>query len=84
MAEVALSDSERSAQLLEALVDVRSRIQRTVGDRNPGPLLVAVSKLHSASDILTCHQHGQLDFGENYVQELEDKSLRVRSQVCSV
>jgi hypothetical protein len=57
-----------------ALVDVRSRIQRAVGDLNLGHLLVAVSELHSASDILTCHQHGQPDCGENQVQELEDKS----------
>src|SRR6478672_9338124 len=35
--------------------------------------LVAVSKLHSAEEILELYQLGQRDFGENYVQELLDK-----------
>jgi hypothetical protein len=39
---------------------------------------LAVSKYKPASDILTCHRGGHLDFGENYVQELEEKARIVR------
>ena len=35
--------------------------------------LVAVSKTKPASDIMEAYHAGQLDFGENYVQELADK-----------
>ncbi len=35
--------------------------------------LVAVSKTKPAADIMEAYQAGQLDFGENYVQELTDK-----------
>lgn len=39
--------------------------------------LVAVSKLKPAADILACYEDGQRDFGENYVQELEEKAGQV-------
>ncbi|KAF8176184.1 hypothetical protein K438DRAFT_2044221, partial [Mycena galopus ATCC 62051] len=39
--------------------------------------LVAISKHKPASDIQACFVAGQLDFGENYVQELEDKAKAV-------
>jgi uncharacterized pyridoxal phosphate-containing UPF0001 family protein len=35
--------------------------------------LVAVSKIRTVNDILEAYQHGQHDFGENYVQELTEK-----------
>lgn len=35
--------------------------------------LVAVSKLKDVTDILELHEMGQLDFGENYVQEMVEK-----------
>ena len=37
-------------------------------------ILVAVSKTKPVSDILECYQEGQLDFGENKVQELVQKA----------
>ena len=40
---------------------------------NSNVTLVAVSKLKPASDIEALYKLGQLDFGENYVQELVDK-----------
>jgi pyridoxal phosphate enzyme (YggS family) len=40
---------------------------------NSNVTLVAVSKLKPASDIEALYKLGQLDFGENYVQELLDK-----------
>ncbi|XP_068709655.1 pyridoxal phosphate homeostasis protein-like [Montipora foliosa] len=38
------------------------------------PRLVAVSKLKPSECILEAYQHGQRNFGENYVQELIEKS----------
>lgn len=38
-----------------------------------GAILVAVSKTRPSSDILGLLNAGQLDFGENYVQELQEK-----------
>jgi uncharacterized pyridoxal phosphate-containing UPF0001 family protein len=68
---------ERAEELLESLTEIRSRVK--AGSR-PGfsSTLVAVSKYKPASDILACYNHGQLDFGENYVQELEEKAQMVR------
>lgn len=37
------------------------------------PRLVAVSKTKPKDLILTVYEHGQRNFGENYVQELVDK-----------
>jgi len=69
---------ERTEELLESLTEIRSRVK---AGSQPGfsPTLVAVSKYKPASDILACYNHGQLDFGENYVQELEEKARVVRS-----
>ncbi|KAJ1673876.1 hypothetical protein EV182_004391, partial [Spiromyces aspiralis] len=41
---------------------------------DPQARLVAVSKYKPASDIEVLHKVGQVHFGENYVQELEDKA----------
>lgn len=58
-------------------IDLESyhRIKKEAGDA--GALLVAVSKTKPASDILALMQEGQLDFGENYVQELCDKAQQL-------
>jgi pyridoxal phosphate enzyme (YggS family) len=64
---------ERTEELLESLAEIRSRI-KAVSQPGFSPTLVAVSKYKPASDILACYNHGQLDFGENYVQELEEKA----------
>ena len=47
------------------------------GSGNPlmtQPRLVAVSKLKPASDIQALYDLGHRDFGENYIQEMSDKS----------
>ncbi|MCF0228095.1 MAG: YggS family pyridoxal phosphate-dependent enzyme [Parasporobacterium sp.] len=36
--------------------------------------LIAVSKMHSAGEIMEVYEEGQRDFGENKVQELTDKA----------
>ena len=68
---------ERTAELFASLAEVRSRVKAS--SLTISPTLVAVSKLKPASDILASHKAGQLDFGENYVQELEEKARIVSS-----
>jgi hypothetical protein len=66
---------ERSAEVSESLAEIKSRVQAVSLPSTPfPPTLVAVSKYKPASDILTCYEDGQLDFGENYVQELVEKA----------
>jgi uncharacterized pyridoxal phosphate-containing UPF0001 family protein len=73
-AENAAAD-ERTAELFASLAEVQSRIKASsLPTTTISPTLVAVSKFKPASDILTIHKAGQLDFGENYVQELEEKA----------
>lgn len=71
-------DPERVSELSENLTRIRSRVQDL--SRDKPRTLVAVSKYKPASDVLACHQNenGQLDFGENYVQELVEKAAQVR------
>lgn len=53
--------------------------------RNPAEVrLVAVSKLHPASDVAAVAAAGQVDFGENYVQEALEKRASLQGQgLCS-
>ena len=86
--EVQRATPERIAELSECLADVRERV-RTAASSSSAPFprqpaLVAVSKYKPASDVLACLESGkQLDFGENYVQELVEKAAIVRSNVRS-
>ena len=78
----ASASPERTAELKESLTEVRARVQAASTSAGPSslePTLVAVSKIKPASDILACYQLGQRDFGENYVQELQEKAEQVRS-----
>lgn len=63
--------------IAEALAAVRSRIDRAAraAGRDPqGIRLVAVSKTKPASAVREAYEAGQRDFGENYAQELDEKS----------
>ena len=81
---------ERAAEVSESLAEIRARVQAATPPRaghsdhgsmtSSTPVLVAVSKYKPASDILTCYEDGQLDFGENYVQELVEKA----EAVCAI
>lgn len=65
--------SDTIADRLDAL---RAEIHRTCvhAGRDPGEVtLVAVSKRKPIVDILAARAAGQIDFGENYAQELRDK-----------
>ena len=57
--------AERAAGVREALAEAAKQAGRAPEDVN----LVAVSKLHPASDIRDLAETGQTEFGENYVQE---------------
>ncbi|KAL5526353.1 hypothetical protein ACEPAF_8076 [Sanghuangporus sanghuang] len=78
---------ERAAELAENLSEIWGRIdsclqsaQRT-DDSSSKPVLVAVSKYKPASDVLACYEHGQQDFGENYVQELVEKAKELPQDI---
>jgi pyridoxal phosphate enzyme (YggS family) len=58
------------------LADVRDRVARAAAraGRDPSHIrIVAVSKTFSAGDVRTAAQAGQIDFGENKVQEAQQK-----------
>ncbi|KAK4570513.1 hypothetical protein LTR86_002593 [Recurvomyces mirabilis] len=67
-------DAQRAKQLAENLSTVCQRIDKVASGRKVR--LIAVSKLKPANDVLALHQdpHKQLDFGENYAQELTEKA----------
>jgi pyridoxal phosphate enzyme (YggS family) len=48
---------------------------------NKNVTLVAVSKTKPIEDILSLYELGQLDFGENYVQELVDKQAALPKDI---
>ena len=64
-----------------ALNDVRARIHAaaTASGREPSSVkLIAVSKTHPAEAVRQAYAEGQRDFGENYVQELQQKAEQLR------
>ncbi|KJA19749.1 hypothetical protein HYPSUDRAFT_143380 [Hypholoma sublateritium FD-334 SS-4] len=71
--ESSTANEERTQELLESLAEIRLRVE-AAKVASSSPTLVAVSKIKPASDVLACYNDGQLDFGENYVQELEEKA----------
>lgn len=64
----------------ERLAEVRERIAQAAARAGRGAdeiTLVAVSKVKPASDIVAAYEAGQRHFGENYVQEFQDKAARL-------
>lgn len=55
-----------------------SEIKKQIGD---GVTLVAVSKTRSISDILKAYSAGQRDFGENKVQEINEKATGLPADI---
>jgi PLP dependent protein len=51
----------------------KEKYKEIIAELNGKATLVAVSKTKPAEDIQAFYNEGQLDFGENYVQELVDK-----------
>ncbi|KAF2727935.1 hypothetical protein EJ04DRAFT_478155 [Polyplosphaeria fusca] len=77
MAEEMQINPQRAKHLAENLASISSRI-KAVSPAGKQVRLIAVSKLKPAADILALHQPASapphLHFGENYVQELIEKS----------
>lgn len=74
-ATLAKATPERISELHIALAEIKAQVQQVSDGRSS--TLVAVSKYRPASDILACHEAGQKDFGENYIQELAEKAQQV-------
>ena len=78
-------DPARAKHLSSTLSSVLSRIEAATNPSSGGPpvRLVAVSKLKPANDILALHSapHNYLHFGENYQQELLQKSLLLPREI---
>lgn len=72
-------DADRAVQLRGSLEEVNARVATAAGlsATSKLPILVAVSKLKPASDILGCYDAGHREFGENYVDELLEKATEV-------
>ena len=70
-------DPQRAKQLSDNVGAILQRVQTASKQATDPVRLVAVSKLKPANDILALHQppHSLLHFGENYQQELLQKSL---------
>ncbi|KAF2444865.1 hypothetical protein P171DRAFT_412754 [Karstenula rhodostoma CBS 690.94] len=76
MADEMQINPQRAKQLAENLTSITSRI-KAANKSSRQIRLIAVSKLKPATDILALHQQPQpihQHFGENYVQELLEKS----------
>ena len=74
-------DPSRATNLNSNLSTILSRMQSVSAQRSVR--LVAVSKLKPANDILALHHapHNHLHFGENYQQELLQKSLLLPREI---
>ncbi|KAF8554456.1 hypothetical protein OG21DRAFT_1508892 [Imleria badia] len=71
---------ERFKEISESLSEIQERV-RQASSLSSNPTLVAVSKYKPASDILACYECGQRDFGENYVNELEEKAPQLPDDI---
>ncbi len=70
-----MAESTLSARWRQTLNDIAEAARRA--GRDPDEVtLVAVSKLHPFQAVAELAQAGQLDFGENYVQEALDKQAQ--------
>ena len=76
-------DPARAKNLSSTLSSVLARIESAKPSSAPPVRLVAVSKLKPANDILALHSapHNYLHFGENYQQELLQKSLLLPREI---
>ena len=76
-------DPARAKHLSSAISSILSRIESAKSPSSPSVRLVAVSKLKPANDILALHSapHSHLHFGENYQQELLQKSILLPREI---
>jgi uncharacterized pyridoxal phosphate-containing UPF0001 family protein len=70
----------------QRLQQLRSRIVAAAGTagRDPAQIrLIAASKTFDAAAVRAAHTAGQVDFGENYVQEALDKMVKVQAMLAA-
>ncbi|KAF9188434.1 hypothetical protein BGZ51_000599 [Haplosporangium sp. Z 767] len=76
---------DRAQEIADNLADVRARMDEVLQKKYGAgrkARLVAVSKYKPSSDILAAYEKaGQLHFGENYVQGLEEKSKELPKEI---
>ncbi|CAG8525254.1 699_t:CDS:2 [Paraglomus brasilianum] len=80
--ETSTEDAEyqqRYQTIVENLASIRERMKAVAGGEKAR--LVAVSKKKPASDVLIAYKAGHRHFGENYVQELVEKSKELPSDI---
>ncbi len=56
------------------------KIKIQISEIKPETVLVAVSKKQSVEKIISLYKKGQRDFGENYVQELTERAVKLKSE----
>ncbi|KAF7721149.1 hypothetical protein EC973_005356 [Apophysomyces ossiformis] len=66
----------RKTEIVQSLEEVRANIEKTLNGTREARL-VAVSKYKPPEDLLYAYEAGQRHFGENYVQELIEKSEKL-------
>ncbi|MCU0657118.1 MAG: YggS family pyridoxal phosphate-dependent enzyme [Polyangiaceae bacterium] len=66
------------ASKLEAIRDRLRRAERAAGRPEGSVALIAVSKMQPVEALREAYAAGQRDFGENYLQELEEKAEALR------
>lgn len=71
--------SEREQEIVNSLTKIREEVEKLRG--NNTARLVAVSKYKPVEDIEYATKTGQTHFGENYVQELVEKSQKLPSNI---
>lgn len=67
----------RLAEINQQIQDVCKAAGRSAHDVH----LVAVSKRHPVDAIINAKSHGQVDFGENFAQELRDKAKAIDGNI---
>ncbi|CAO3631508.1 unnamed protein product [Cunninghamella echinulata] len=74
-----MSAEQRKLEITQNIADVREAM-KTVNHKE-NARLVAVSKYKPAEDLMYAYETGQRHFGENYVQELVEKSAKLPSDI---
>ncbi|KAJ1462796.1 hypothetical protein M885DRAFT_505897 [Pelagophyceae sp. CCMP2097] len=77
------AEADMCTEVVSNLKWVKGRVDAASNGRarNPNPTLIAVSKTKPLSYIAAAAAAGQVDFGENYVQELVEKADLVKAAV---
>lgn len=61
-------------ELRARLQNIQAHVAQAAAGRYPAPRVLAVTKTHSAEEILPLHALGLTEIGENRVQEIREKS----------